>query len=56
VSLEEHSAGLAVEAVSTRNKQVLEWDELTSYIRGSETGNAIELCLDFLESLEECGH
>jgi hypothetical protein len=55
VSLEEHSGGLAVEAVSMRNEQVLEWDELTSCIRGSETGNAIELCLDCLESLEECG-
>ena len=45
--------GLADEVVSTWNEQVLEWDELTRCIRGSETGNAIERWLDCLESLEQ---
>ena len=45
--------GSADEVVSTWNEQVLEWDELTRCIRGSETGNAIERWLDCLESLEE---
>jgi hypothetical protein len=48
-----HAGGLAEEVVSTWNEQVLEWDELTRCIRGSETGNAIERWLDCLESLEE---
>lgn len=36
--------------VSTWNDQILEWDDLTKCIRGSEAGNAIERWLDCLES------
>jgi len=52
-SVSEEDLSLPDVVVSAWNEQVLELDELTRCIRGSETGNAIERWLDCLASQEE---